>query len=105
ITCAAWPIRTKKRFTGPFSAELATPMLLVSSTFDPVCPLTAARAVAARFEGARVLVYDTPGHTASLNPTTCAFAAIKAYMTNGTLPAKGTICPADVIPLVGSPAS
>ncbi|KZW00570.1 alpha/beta-hydrolase [Exidia glandulosa HHB12029] len=101
ITCGAWSIRAKNRYAGPLAAKLETPMLFVSSRLDPGTPLSGARVAASRFDGTRLLIHETLGHTASGNPNSCAFAAMKAYMANGTLPPVGTVCPADSIPLLG----
>lgn len=102
ISCGAWKIRAKARYTGPVSAKLSTPVLVISSMFDPATPLTNARAVVSRFEGMRLLVQDSVGHSAYESLSACVADAMKAYMTNGTLPPVGTVCKPDLIPLVDS---
>jgi TAP-like protein len=41
---------------------------------------------------ARLLVVHGYGHTAFLNPSTCASTYMAAYFLTGALPPKGTVC-------------
>lgn len=100
ITCGAWRIRAKARFTGPVSARLDVPVLVLSSAVDPVTPLSAARTVVSRFQGMRLLEQNSVGHTALLSLSTCTAKAVGKYLLEGTLPAEGAVCQPDVIPLV-----
>ncbi|KZW01544.1 alpha/beta-hydrolase [Exidia glandulosa HHB12029] len=102
VSCGAWKIRAKARYTGPVAAKLDAPVLAISNRLDPVTPISFARTVVDRFQGMRLLIQDTVGHTASLSLSNCVALAIHMYMANGTLPAVDTVCPPDVIPLVDS---
>ncbi|EJD50923.1 alpha/beta-hydrolase [Auricularia subglabra TFB-10046 SS5] len=101
ITCGAWKIRAKNRLTKPIEGRLPVPALVVSNQWDPVTPLSAAKLVAARF-GMRLLVQDAPGHCAFFSLSKCVTAAMRAYMIDGSLPAEGTVCQPDQIPIVGA---
>lgn len=101
ITCGAWQIRAKNRLTKAIEGKLPVPALVVSNQWDPVTPLSSAKLVAGRF-GMRLLVQDTPGHCAFFSLSKCVSAAMKAYMIDGTLPAEGTVCQPDQIPIVGA---
>ncbi|KZW01552.1 alpha/beta-hydrolase [Exidia glandulosa HHB12029] len=104
ITCGAWQIRAEQRYTGPVSASLDVPVLVISNKVDPVTPLSSALAVVPRFTGMRLLVQDTVGHTASASLSICVAEAMNAYMTTGTLPPLNTVCQPDLVPLVNSRA-
>jgi hypothetical protein len=47
----------------------------------------------------RLLTVHGYGHTALLNPSACANAAIVAYLIHGTLPPKGKVCQQNASPL------
>ncbi|EJD50922.1 alpha/beta-hydrolase [Auricularia subglabra TFB-10046 SS5] len=99
LQCGAWKIRAKHRYTRPISAKLGVPALVLSNKYDPVTPLSAAKAVASRF-GMGLLVQNAPGHCAFFYLSDCIASAMKAYMKDGILPEKGAICEPDAIPLV-----
>lgn len=97
--CGAWKMQAKHRYAGPVSSKVDVPALVVSSRYDPVTPLVNAKAVAAR-NGWRLLLQESSGHTSLvfLYPTGCVARALRAYMTNATLPAKGTVCESPATP-------
>lgn len=106
ISCGAWKVRAKAPYTGPVSRKLQVPVLVISNQFDPVTPLSAANATVSRFQpGMRLLVQNTVGHTATLSLSNCVAFAINAYFNAGVLPAPGTVCQPDVIPLVDDASS
>ncbi|MCJ1444099.1 MAG: hypothetical protein MMC23_004599 [Stictis urceolatum] len=73
------------RFTGPFGAETANPILLASQRYDPVTPLRNAEYAADHlFPGAGVLnVVDGAGHSTLGWPSLCAVEAIRNYFATG----------------------
>ncbi|KAH9895107.1 alpha/beta-hydrolase [Cubamyces lactineus] len=102
LACAEWRVRPKTRWMGPFEAEkTANPLLLISPRYDPVCPLADAQAVHARFGGAGLLIQESYGHCSLSAPSLCTAKHVRAYMTNGTLPAPGTVCEVDELPFIG----
>lgn len=103
VHCSEWKFRAKKRYTGPFEAkETSNPILLVSTTWDPVCPLSHAKIVNERFPGSRLLEQRSYGHCSTSSTSFCTARAIRAYFNNGTLPDEGTVCQVDELPLVGN---
>ncbi|KAJ6455028.1 TAP-like protein-domain-containing protein [Mycena sanguinolenta] len=93
--CLGWPEYLKNNFTVSFKTNTSFPILLSSNTADPVTPLVDAEKMSAGFDGSVLLLQDGPGHTSLAAPSLCTYSHIAAYFVNGTLPARGTICPVD----------
>ncbi|KAJ6462623.1 TAP-like protein-domain-containing protein [Mycena sanguinolenta] len=93
--CLGWPEYLKNNFTVSFKTNTSFPILLISNTADPVTPLVDAEKMSAGFDGSVLLLQDGPGHTSLAAPSLCTYSHIAAYFVNGTLPARGTICPVD----------
>ncbi|KAI9061751.1 alpha/beta-hydrolase [Trametes sanguinea] len=103
LQCAEWRIRPKWRWTGPLEAKNTShPLLLISPRYDPVCPLTDAKAVHKRYGGSGLLVQNSYGHCSLSAPSLCTAKHVRAYMVNGTIPEPGTICDPDELPFIGS---
>jgi pimeloyl-ACP methyl ester carboxylesterase len=98
--CATWPVRKAPGiYLGPWNHKTSAPILVVGNTTDPSTPYENAVGMAKELANARLLTVHGYGHTAILNPSSCANAAISAYLIAGTLPPKGKICPQDASPL------
>ena len=89
--CATWPVRGQDTYTGPWNAR-TSPILVIGNTTDPFIPLRDAIAMTRQLANARLLVVHGYGHTAFLNPSTCASNYMTAYFNTGALPPKGTVC-------------
>jgi pimeloyl-ACP methyl ester carboxylesterase len=89
--CATWPVRGQDTYTGPWNAP-TSPILVIGNTTDPFLPLQADIAMTRQLGNARLLVVHGYGHTAFLNPSTCASTYMTAYFRTGALPPKGTVC-------------
>jgi hypothetical protein len=109
IRCSGWKIRPKYRFTGPWTTpdpdaslvegKPAAPILFVSSTIDPVTPLSNARRAMAGHPGSALLAQESVGHGALFVPSRCREAAIARYFATGEVPAEPeTLCQADCRP-------
>ncbi|KAJ5697035.1 hypothetical protein N7536_007447 [Penicillium majusculum] len=103
LSCVGWKAKAKYPFTGPWGAATAHPMLFVSNTLDPVTPLHSAQHMSQIFPGSGLLQQESEGHTTLTAPSICVAKAIRHYFQTGTLPVVGTLCQADLKPLVGSP--
>ena len=105
VQCADWKIRPKWEFTAPLEApKTSHPLLLVSTRYDPVTPLTHARRVYKKFGGAALLTQESYGHCSISAPSLCTAKHVRAYFINGTLPEEGATCEVDELPLVGPTA-
>jgi hypothetical protein len=99
LSCHEWPIQAKWKFEGPLAAnEPSHPILLLSPSYDPVCPISDARRVQGRYKGAGLLEQHSYGHCTTSAPSICTAKYLREYFVNGTLPAEGTICKADAVP-------
>ncbi|KAJ5187880.1 hypothetical protein N7449_010874 [Penicillium cf. viridicatum] len=103
LSCVGWKAKAKYPFAGPWGAATAHPMLFVSNTLDPVTPLHSAQHMSQIFPGSGLLQQESEGHTTLTAPSICVAKAIRHYFQTGTLPVVGTLCQADLKPLVGSP--
>ncbi len=89
--CAAWPVHGHDTYTGPWNAS-TSPILVIGNTTDPFLPLRDDIAMTHQLANSRLLVVNGYGHTAFLNPSTCASTYMTAYFRTGTLPPKRTVC-------------
>ncbi|MEG8275816.1 alpha/beta hydrolase [Streptomyces sp. AHA2] len=100
LPCATWPVRASDNpgvHTGPWDRPTGRTALVVGNRHDPVTPHSFAVSMAARLADARLLTADMYGHTA-MGLNTCVDRLATRYLIDGTLPATGTVCPADAPP-------
>jgi hypothetical protein len=96
------PRRT--RYDGTFSmpdSTLATPILVLSNTYDPVTSLASARYANARLgDNARLVVQkDGWGHCTSSQFSACTAKVVREFMVEGTvLGEKEVVCEVDQLP-------
>ncbi|KAJ7503986.1 Alpha/Beta hydrolase protein, partial [Mycena galericulata] len=82
--------------SGPFGApNTSFPLLVIGNTADPVTPIVGHALIQTSFPGSALLTVDSPGHTSTAVPSTCVHEYLRAYLRNGTLPTKGTVCTPD----------
>ncbi|OJT03597.1 hypothetical protein TRAPUB_5773 [Trametes pubescens] len=96
--CATWPVRAVERYQGPFNNTLANRVLVIGNTFDPATPFASAQNLTNTLGDQAALVrLNTFGHTSEAAPSQCIGNIIRAYMTNGTLPADNHgVCEVDL---------
>ena len=90
LVCAYWPAKPTGT-VGPITADGAPPILLVGGTGDPATPYAWAQSVNQQLAGSVLLTREGNGHV-SYDKSSCAKAAINAYLIDLTLPAAGTVC-------------
>jgi pimeloyl-ACP methyl ester carboxylesterase len=92
-----WPVEPRGVYYGPFHAKSAAPTtLVVGTTYDPATPYRGAKRLVSELGNARLLTMRGDGHTAYGGNSACIDGAVDAYLENGTLPAKGTVCQHEV---------
>lgn len=102
LQCTEWQISAKWKYAGPLAAQAtAHPLLILASTFDNVTPLEFAQSVLGRYQGARLLVQNSRGHSTFAAPSLCTARHVRAYFVDGTVPEEGMVCEVDELPFVG----
>lgn len=95
--CLGWAVTSPAAYRGPWDRP-TPPILLIGNTADPSTPYLNSLKMAQELANARLLTVQGYGHTSLLNPSSCANAAIAAYLIDGTLPPAGTVCQQDFVP-------
>lgn len=97
--CTSWTATDEDRYTGPWNAATANPVLVVGNRFDPATPYHGAEVVRSLLPSSSLLTLDGWGH-ASLLLSTCIDEAIEAYLIDGTTQ-DGQVCEPDRVPFAG----
>ncbi|KIJ48997.1 hypothetical protein M422DRAFT_45262 [Sphaerobolus stellatus SS14] len=93
FTCHRFPVRAVERFTGPFNAKLANPILIIGNRADPRTPISNARKIAAALgSSARLLEQNGFGHTSLAENSDCTRGMVQKYLLTGELPEIGEVC-------------
>jgi pimeloyl-ACP methyl ester carboxylesterase len=97
--CAQWPLSDPGRYTGPFSAATANPVLVIGNLYDPATRYEGAATVRGLLPNSALVTLDMPGHT-SLGLSGCAgFVSGRYLLDPSTAPsADGLVCPAEFNP-------
>jgi pimeloyl-ACP methyl ester carboxylesterase len=94
LTCAFWPVPAKSQ-PHPVHYAPSPPILVVGTIHDPATPYQFAQEMTQQLGSAVLLTYNSDGHTAYGRGSSCINAAVDAYLTQGTVPAIGTVCQPD----------
>lgn len=91
---ASWSIPTTHKFHPQYHPEFprfktAEPILVLSTTWDPVCPLVSAKKAHNSFEGAGFVEQTSYGHCSISMPSLCTAKHVKRYFNEGVLPEAG----------------
>ncbi|KAI9163658.1 Tripeptidyl aminopeptidase [Paramyrothecium foliicola] len=115
LECKGWRVRPKYRFTGPWvtpeadpslvEGKPAAPLLFVSSRTDPVTPLQWAMDAREGHPGSGLLIQESVGHGAILEPGRCREDYVKKYWDTGDVPPEGVTCEPDCEPFQDCPSA
>nr|WP_007510370.1 alpha/beta hydrolase [Pseudofrankia saprophytica] len=92
MACARWPVHSASRYTGPFRAQGAPPILLVGTIGDPATPYSEARSLASQMASAVLLTWRSYTHGAYTGPSSCIYTAVDHYLLDLVPPRPGTVC-------------
>jgi pimeloyl-ACP methyl ester carboxylesterase len=98
--CAAWPRGDSDRYSGPWNAWTANPVLVIGNQFDPATRYQGAVTASTLPPNSRLLTVHAWGHT-SLFRSHCADEVAANYLVNLVLPPEGTVCEQDHVPFSG----
>ncbi|MGH3024391.1 MAG: alpha/beta hydrolase [Gaiellaceae bacterium] len=101
--CTDWPV-AEDRYVGPWRTGTSAPVLVVGNFFDGVTDHAGAQATNRLLRNSRLLSYAGWGHTA-YGRSECTTEFIDAYLLDGTLPPRGTVCPANPNPFIVATAA
>lgn len=96
--CTRWE-RNDDRYTGPWTARTAAPVLVVGNYFDGATDYNGAKSAAMLLRNSRLLSYAGWGHTA-YGRSQCVTDYVNTYLLSGKLPPKGKVCPANPNPFL-----
>lgn len=90
--CNGWPGVDEDRYTGPWDAVTANPVLVINNEFDPATPLSGAIALDGLLGNSQLLVVDGGrGHIAAQS-SICAAIATEQYLLTQQLPPADLVC-------------
>lgn len=95
FTKAQWRIPKTHTFIPRWGVETLNPLLILSTTYDPICPLSSAKIARKAFTNSRLIEIMGYGHCSSAMPSSCLVPHIRAFLNNGTLPAEDIKCEID----------
>lgn len=87
---AAWRIPKTHAFKTRQSVD--TKLLVLSTTYDPVTPLTSARVARRTFQGSRIVEVKGYGHCSLAVESDCARDKVRAFLKHGSLPDEDVKC-------------
>ncbi|KXS97430.1 hypothetical protein AC578_8822 [Pseudocercospora eumusae] len=91
-----WIVPHTSEFSPASHVRTAYPILIVSMTTDPICPLVSAMRTQEVFEGSRLLEILGFGHCSVSVQSECADRVIRGFLESGRLPEEGhTRCGVD----------
>lgn len=96
--CASWPVASTNRYTGPWRARTKTPILLISTRYDPNTPYANGQRLQRLLGNAVLLTHDGYGHTSTADPSACVERAERRYLMALIVPRRGSVCPSDRAP-------
>jgi pimeloyl-ACP methyl ester carboxylesterase len=91
LPCAFWPVEAASRYTGPFDAKGAPPILVVGTTGDPATPYAWAKALASQLDRGVLVTRVGDGHTA-YGASACVRTLVDRYLLALSPPRSGTVC-------------
>lgn len=93
---AKWILPNTHNFKPKNSVKTAHPLLILSTTYDPVCPLKSAKVAQDTFVDSRMVEVLGYGHCSIAVPSTCLANHVRDFLYEGILPNKDAQCEVDV---------
>lgn len=90
-----WKTPKTHSYVPEHNVKTETPVLILSTTYDPGCPYAAAQAAQKRFVGSRLVAVEGYGHASVAMSSSCMAKHIGDYLMSGNLPKKNVLCKTD----------
>jgi pimeloyl-ACP methyl ester carboxylesterase len=90
-----WSLAKTHHYTPRRGVKTAHPLLIMSMTFDPICPLVSAKSAIESFQDSRLVEVQGYGHCSMAVTSTCAMRYVRDFLFDGRLPEKHTLCGVD----------
>ncbi|KAM5349726.1 hypothetical protein ACJ41O_006231 [Fusarium nematophilum] len=90
-----WQIPRTHSYVPQTGVETAHPLLILTTTYDPVCPLISARSARASFKGSKIVEVQGYGHCSIAAPSLCLVKHARNFLYHGILPTDDTKCEVD----------
>ncbi|KAF2099489.1 alpha/beta-hydrolase [Rhizodiscina lignyota] len=91
----SWRYARSHSFVPAERVKTAHPLLILSTSLDPICPLISAQKANAVYEGSVLLEQRSMGHCTVSMPSNCTAKHVRKYLDSGKLPKVGTTCEID----------
>jgi pimeloyl-ACP methyl ester carboxylesterase len=91
-----WPLPKTHDFHPKRSVETSSPLLILSTTYDPVCPLRSAKVAEGAFEGSKLVEVLGYGHCSISMPSSCLAGHVRKFLNDGELPDTDKQCEVDI---------
>ncbi|KAI0813489.1 alpha/beta-hydrolase [Xylaria sp. FL0064] len=90
-----WLVPKTYNYTPPHTVETVHHLLILTTTYDPVCPLVSARSAQKAHKGSQIVEVQGYGHCSTAVPSICLVRHVRAFLKNGTVPVSHTKCEVD----------
>ena len=91
----AWSVPRTHNYVPKRGVKTAHPLLLLTTTYDPVCPLVSAMSANKAFEGSRIVEVAGYGHCSMAVPSLCVAQHVRDFLYEGKLPPGHVVCAPD----------
>lgn len=91
-----WSIPRTHGYKPRKGVKTAHPLLILSTTYDPVCPLISARSANEAFAESQIVEVQGYGHCSLAIGSTCLAKHVREFLYEGKVPESYTQCEADV---------
>ncbi len=90
-----WRLPKRHSYKPQRSVKTTHPLLILSQSFDPICPLASARVAKSIFEGSRIVQVMGYGHCSVATQSSCTARHIRDFLDSGVLPLEDVECEVD----------
>jgi pimeloyl-ACP methyl ester carboxylesterase len=90
-----WAVPKTHSYVPQKGIKTAHPLLILSTSYDPVCALVSARSANEAFVGSQIVEVQGYGHCSVAAASVCLAKHVRAFLSEGTMPNGYTQCEVD----------